>query len=305
MAEEKYKSRILVVDDNQATLFLFRKILEKKYTLHSALGGREALKILQEQEPPDLILSDIIMPEMSGYDLFHEIKKDPRIASIPIIFVTALGTEADELKGLETGAVDYIVKPIEHDVLTARINNILELYQYNRDNREQLPETPVEVFPEESIELPTSDVKIVDSKQTQLLVAVNPDYDKEKHDLIEQELSDDYELVQFKLETEAHQFCIKEKAPDLILLDVDHSEQDRFEIIKLFKNDEHTRSIPVMLLTSIDSIDDETTAFQAGCADYLSKPIIPPILKARIRIHIELKRHRQLFKEQLEAFMDE
>ena len=75
MAEEKYKSRILVVDDNQATLFLFRKILEKKYTLHSALGGREALKILQEQEPPDLILSDIIMPEMSGYDLFHEIKK--------------------------------------------------------------------------------------------------------------------------------------------------------------------------------------------------------------------------------------
>lgn len=304
MAEEKYKNRILVVDDNRATLFLFRKILEKKYTLLSAAGGREALQILRDQEPPDLILSDIMMPEMSGYDLFHEIKKDPRIASIPTIFVTALGTEADELKGLETGAVDYIVKPIEHNVLIARIKNILELSQYNRDAREELPETPVEVFPEESIELPTSNTKLPNSEQTQRLVVVNPDYDKEKLDLIEQELSEDYELVQFKLETEAHDFCTRGKTPDLILLDVDHSEQDRFEIIKLFKNDENTRSIPVILLTSIDSIDDETTAFQAGCADYISKPIVLPILKARIRIHMELKKHRQLFKQQLEAFME-
>ncbi len=305
MAIEKYKNRILVVDDNQATLFLFRKILEKKYTLLSASGGQEALQILRDHEPPDLILSDIMMPEMSGYDLFHEIKKDSRIASIPVIFVTALGTEADELRGLETGAVDYIIKPIEHNVLIARIKNILELSQYNRNSGEQLPETPVEVFPEESIELPTSDTQIVNSEQTQLLVVVNPDYNKEKHDLLEQELSGDYELVQFTLETEAFEYCIGGKTPDLILLDVDRSEKNRFEIIRLFKNDKNTSSIPTILLTSIGSIEDETAAFQAGCADYISKPIVPPILKARIRIHTELRKHRQLFKDQLEAFMDE
>ncbi len=305
MTHDNYKSRILVVDDNQATLFLFKKILEKKFTLLSASGGKEALQILNEQEPPDLILSDIMMPEMSGYALFQEIKKDVRIASIPIIFVTALGSETDELKGLETGAVDYIIKPIEHNVLIARINNILELSNYQRDTREKLPEILGELFPDESIEFSSSSKPDIRSNRPSLVMIINPNYEKDGNDHIQQVLSEEYELIQFNSEVKAHQFITQEKIPDLILLDIDHSAQDRFEIIKQFKEDDQTQSVPLILLTSISSSEDETMAFQTGCADYISKPIVPPILRSRIRNHVELKKHRQTFERQLEAFLDD
>ena len=304
MTLESYKNRILVVDDNEATLYLFKKMLEGQYTLFSASGGREALRILNEQVPPDIILLDIMMPEMSGYTLFEEIKKDPRIASIPILFVTALGSQSDEEKGLATGAVDYIVKPIVHQVLLARIKNILELSQYQRDAREKLPEILGELFPEESNELSITTSQESINDELSRIVIVNPGFRADTHDLFQHELSGEYEITQFINDTDAFEFCVHNRQTDLILLDLDFKEE-RFEIIKKFKTSPQTATIPIILLTSLKSKEDETAAFQVGCADYITKPIYPPILKARIHIHVELKKHRQYFEQQLQAFMNE
>lgn len=303
MAPPNYKNKILVVDDNQATLYLFQKILEEKFTLNSASGGEEALQILKEQDPPDLILSDIMMPNMSGYGLFHEIQKIPRLSLIPVIFVTSLSSSADELIGLETGAVDYIVKPIERKTLIARINNILELCQHRRNLDAKLPDLPGELFPDEAIELNEFEENESDSAPP-LIMIVDPSNKTSQNQLLEHELSDNYQLVQCPSPENIQSFCEQNRKPDLILLDPDHAGESRFEILKDFKKDQQIGDIPVILLTAINCDEDETKAFESGCNDYITKPIIPHILKARIRIHVELSRHHQYFENQLETFMN-
>lgn len=300
----EYRDRILVVDDNKTTLFLLEKLLAGKYTLLSASSGPEALRILKDEEPPDLILSDIMMPEMSGYELFYEIKKDPRIASIPIIFVTALGSQTDELKGLETGAVDYIVKPIETTVLTARVKNILELSQYRRDITADIPGDLDDLLTEEA----ASDGDFRKEEEIPSrppLILTICDRDTGLKEFVCRQLAQECDVVQFSNETDAHEYCEKETKPDLILLDFDLSKERRFNILKQFKQSETTKSIPVILITSFSSIQDETAAFEYGCADYVAKPLDPSILKARICIHIELHKHRQCFEQQMEAFTDD
>lgn len=305
MSHEPYKNRILVVDDNQSTLFLLKRILEKRYSLLMASSGEDALKILKEEEPPDLILLDIMMPGMSGYALYDELQKINRIASIPVIFVTALGSEGDEIKGLETGAVDYIIKPINQKVLIARIDNILALSRYQRDSWEKLPETLGELFLDESIEEPEPDYQPYRSSQPSLVMIVNPDNKTDLKDFIQKELADDFQVIEFHNEAEVYKYCKKEQQPDIILFDIDQSKEQRFAPIQKLKTDPRTQSVPVILLTALVNPDDEILAFEEGCSDYITKPIIPSILRARIRIHVELKKHREAFEQHLEAFMDE
>lgn len=301
MASDTYKNRILVVDDNQPTIFLYKKILGEKFTLLTASGGKEALSILNEEDPPDIMLLDIMMPEISGYDLFDEIKKDIRIASIPIIFVTALGSETDELKGLETGAVDYITKPIEQNILIARINNILSLSQYQRESKEKLPEILNELFTDELVDEGEDSVEEFEETTRPKILSLNPYYEEGKADLLEQELGADYELAHFTKTIDLYQHCLQKGIPDLILFDNDHLVDNRFECIQKINGDPQTRSIPIILLTSIRNIEDETLAFESGCSDYVNKPIVTSILKARVRVHLELHKHRRLFEAQLES----
>lgn len=303
MVHSNYRNKILVVDDNQATLYLFKKILEEKFDLISASGGEEALQILKQQDPPDLILSDIMMPKMSGYALFHDLQKDPRLALIPVIFVTSLSSQSDELIGLETGAVDYITKPVERKTLIARINNILELCQYRRDLNARLPEIPGELFPDEPVELNELEEKDLPNS-TPLVMVVDPRENSRQYQLIEQELSENYQLVHCAQQSDVKTYCDQNRRPDLILLDPDHAGENRFDLLREFKQEKLIQTIPVILLTAINCVEDETKAFESGCNDYIIKPIVPHILKARIRIHVELSRHHQKFEQKLELFME-
>ncbi|MEW6261717.1 MAG: adenylate/guanylate cyclase domain-containing protein [Thermodesulfobacteriota bacterium] len=117
---------VMIVDDTETNVKLLVELLGDSYDLTVAMDGRTALEIVQEAVP-DLILLDIMMPEMDGYEVCRRLKADPTSADIPIIFVTALGGMEDEAKGLELGAVDYITKPISPPILRARLRNHLEL----------------------------------------------------------------------------------------------------------------------------------------------------------------------------------
>ncbi|CAM2850192.1 two-component system response regulator [Pseudoalteromonas atlantica] len=122
------KPRILIVDDEPANLKVMREVLGNQYRMSFAKSGAAALALL-EKEQPKLILLDIMMPDMNGFEVCEILKSTLALSHIPIIFVTALGDESDEFKGFELGAVDYITKPISPAIVRARVKTHLSLVQ--------------------------------------------------------------------------------------------------------------------------------------------------------------------------------
>jgi putative two-component system response regulator len=126
MSMTTHRPLILAVDDEASNLQLLRQILQDHYRLLFAKDGARALE-LASQELPDLVLLDVMMPGMSGYEVCAALKANPRTAPIPVVFVTALSDTADELEGFEAGAVDYITKPVSAPVVRARVRTHLSL----------------------------------------------------------------------------------------------------------------------------------------------------------------------------------
>ena len=127
------RQTILVVDDVPGNIDLLSEVLRDQYHIRVATNGEKALKIVYSDAPPDLILLDIMMPGLSGLELCRRLKANPDRRRIPVIFVTAMCSIEDERLGLETGAVDYITKPISPPVVLARVRAHLALYDQTRE----------------------------------------------------------------------------------------------------------------------------------------------------------------------------
>lgn len=121
------KPIVLVVDDTPANLALVSSLLKDIYTVKVANKGARALQVAATKPMPDLILLDIMMPEMDGYEVIQKLKENPETADIPVIFLTAKAEVEDEQKGFELGAVDYITKPISPPIVLARVKTHLTL----------------------------------------------------------------------------------------------------------------------------------------------------------------------------------
>ena len=132
MYREIKPQTVLIVDDEPANISLLNEVLKTDYRIMVAKDGKRALLVAQSNPPPDLILLDIVMPELDGYEVLKRLKADEDTKNIPIIFVTSKDKDEDETKGLEMGAVDYIHKPFNPAVVKARVKAHLELKQ-NRD----------------------------------------------------------------------------------------------------------------------------------------------------------------------------
>jgi len=132
MSEPVTKQTVLIVDDVADNLTVLGEILLDEFRVKVANNGRRALEIAMSEPPPDLILLDIMMPHMDGYEVCRQLKMDDRSRRIPVIFVTALGEVKDEAYGLAVGAVDYIIKPLSAPVVLARVRTHLRLYDQER-----------------------------------------------------------------------------------------------------------------------------------------------------------------------------
>ena len=130
------RQTVMIVDDTPANIEILSESLGEEYELFFATSGADALELIRADKP-DLILLDIMMPGMDGYELCSILKGDPATRNIPIIFVTAMIGEEEEIKGLELGAIDYLTKPISPHIVRARVKNHLELKRY-RDLLETL-----------------------------------------------------------------------------------------------------------------------------------------------------------------------
>ena len=121
------KAIVMVVDDNPDNMTVVGDLLLPFYDVRVAPSGERALEMLSSDPLPDLMLLDIMMPAMDGYEVIHRLKTNPRTQHIPVIFLTAMDSTRDEEKGLELGAVDYVTKPIRAAILLARVHTHVEL----------------------------------------------------------------------------------------------------------------------------------------------------------------------------------
>lgn len=129
----RQKDTILIVDDERLNLSILEDLLESDYDIMVALSGKQALNRINSGVLPDLILLDIMMPDMDGYTLCHHIKSNPKTSEIPVMFVSAMNQNEDEEKGLSLGAVDYVTKPIIPDLLKLRVKNHLTIKRQSNE----------------------------------------------------------------------------------------------------------------------------------------------------------------------------
>jgi len=119
-------AKILIVDDSSVNNYLLENILEEKgYELQIAFDGKEALNFLNN-DPPDLVLLDIMMPGIDGYEILNKINSDKNLKGIPVIMVTSKTEPQDKQKAMDIGAIDYVEKPIDIDFLIKKVENALK-----------------------------------------------------------------------------------------------------------------------------------------------------------------------------------
>lgn len=117
----EYKHTVMIVDDTPSNIDLLKNVLQQQYRIKAAPSGVQALKVLEHSSDVDIVLLDIMMPEMDGYEVIRRLKSNPHTAAIPVIFISAKGETVDQTRGFELGAADYIIKPITPPVVLARV----------------------------------------------------------------------------------------------------------------------------------------------------------------------------------------
>ncbi|HRP95547.1 MAG TPA: EAL domain-containing protein [Rhodocyclaceae bacterium] len=270
-----HRPRILLVDDAHENLHVLMNILRDDYAIIAATNGDKALELARRAPRPDLILLDIKMPGIDGYSVLSELKIDAHTAAIPVIFVTALSDAADEALGLRLGVADYITKPINPDLVRARVRTQLELHRLRRN--------PVMFDVVANAEC---------GRAASLLVV--DDMPENIHQLLEA-LKDRYRIQVASCGAKALEIVHGSNPPDLVLLDVVMPGMDGYEVCRRIKATPVGNRIPVIFVTVVDETEHKIRGFELGAADYVTKPFDIDEVHARIRTHLELARlHRFL-----------
>jgi two-component system cell cycle response regulator len=276
-----HKEKILIVDDEPLNIkLLAAKLPPGHYEIMGALSGREALEKVAE-EIPDLILLDVMMPDMDGYEVTRVLKSGPETKDIPIVMVTALDGEDDKAKGIEAGADEFLNKPVNTAEFASRVKSLLRLKQYQdqiktrRESRDffakgEAPEKPLE----NKEDLPS-------------VLIVENDLNDAK--LIRSYLEGQPYRVGLSRNGEDTLARARREKVDLILLDILLPGLDGFEVCKRLKEAEETRNIQVVVITSLKDLESKIKGIDLGVDDFLVKPVNVNELRARIRALVKKK----------------
>jgi two-component system cell cycle response regulator len=275
------KHRILIVDDEPLNVkLLAAKLSAEKYETIQAYSGEEALgKITADS--PDLILLDVMMPDMDGYEVTRRLKNDPTSRDIPVILVTALDGTDNKIKGLEAGADEFLNKPVRTPELLARVKSLLRLKEYQdqlkmRSHSGKLFTAPMgEQRPiQKTIDLPS-------------ILLVEDDQKDAK--LIQSYLHGEPYQIKLVKDGEETISCVQQEKIDLIVLDILLPGMDGFEVCRRLKREEQTRNIQIVAITSLRDLESKIKGFELGVDDYLVKPINRHELGVRVKALIKKK----------------
>ena len=281
MIDTNSKSKILIVDDEPLNVKLLAAMIpSEQYDTVLACSGEEALKIVTDV-PPDLILLDIMMPGLTGYEITRILKSDPESQDIPIVLVTAFGGTDSEIKGLEAGADEFLNKPVNKTELLARVKSLLRLRQYKQQINARtcsinsiINKKEEKNFSEKEIDLPSilivEDNKI-DEKLLQRYLQGEP-----------------YQIKLAKDGEEAISRAQQERI-DVILLDLILPRKNGYEVCSTLKEMKSTQNIQIVAITGLSDLESKLKGIELGVDDYLIKPVNMHVLRTRVKALVKKK----------------
>ena len=264
--------RLLLVDDDPSAIQVMSRMLAQFRDQRFATSGEVALRLARESTP-DLILMDIEMPGMTGLDVFEELKADPILARVPVIFATSHDSTALQLVALRKGAADFVTKPLVASQLTARVRAHLRakllIENLKRDGAVREPSgTPTNPLGPR--------ILIVDDDTASIHIL--------RHTLAA--MGD----LHFAKSGEEALNLARRIVPDLILLDAHMPGIDGFDVCRSLKAEAKYQHVPIAFVTRFSDPRYEMRALDLGAADFIAKPYTGAILQARVRNLLDLKR---------------
>lgn len=286
-------ARILVVDDLFPNVKLLEAKLQSEYfDVVTAMDGPSALEAIQIHSP-DLVLLDVMMPGMNGFEVCEAIKADPETTHIPVVMVTALSDPADRVRGLEAGADDFLTKPLNDTALFARVRSLVRLKILTDEWR--LREQTSDRFGvlEKGNVLTEADT----SGAHVLLVEDNSNDLKRVRDALE---SDSAIITHSDSINAARHVLAEDTAFDLVVVNLDMKVDDPLRFVSQLRANETTRYTPILILAEEHDMDRVAKGLDLGVNDYLLKPIDRNEFLARARTQIKRQRYQERLRENYE-----
>lgn len=295
MSLKTYKKKILIVDDDPTSLKVLESMLsDERYNIIRARTGEEALEAVYNQLP-DLILLDLMMPGLDGYEVTRKMKRDRRTKDVPIIIITSLEDSAYKIKGLEEGAEELLNKPVHSSELRARVSSMLRLKEY----RDQLSIRTLSGKTYGVLPRQKEEIRLKEENLPRILLVEDTEVDAV---IVESALEGEPYQLQKIVRGKDVFSIIKQKKTDLVLLDVILPDMNGFEICRRLKN-EH-KEIQVVIVTCLDDLESKIKGVELGADDFLVKPIVGRELKARIKTLLEKKVHMDSLRTHYEEALD-
>ncbi|MGI9365042.1 MAG: PleD family two-component system response regulator [Rhizobiaceae bacterium] len=289
-------ARVLVVDDIIANVKLLQaRLMAEYFEVITASNGPEAIEKCQAGQC-DIVLLDVMMPGMDGYEVCSRLKKDPRTAHLPVIMVTALDQPSDRLQGLEAGADDFLTKPINDIALTTRVKSLARLKMVT-DELQLRVSTGREFGLDETM---TDQVDPLNGRNGKLLIV---DDRASSYDVMIKALGKEHEVSVITNPQEALFKAADEKF-DLVIVSLAIENFDALRLCSQMRSIDRTRMIPMLLVTQEGDDAALLRGIDLGVNDYVSRPVDPNELMARVRTQVKRKRLNDQLRESVQQTME-
>ncbi|UTD28799.1 PleD family two-component system response regulator [Bradyrhizobium sp. WD16] len=281
-------ARVLVVDDIAANVKLLEARLSAEYLdVLTARSGREALDICERAEC-DIVLLDVMMPDMDGFEVCRHLKSNPRTHYIPVVMVTALDSPADRVRGLEAGADDFLTKPVSDVVLIARVRSLTRLKMMTDELRMRALTTR-----EIGIQGPERDAMSDPGKGGRVLLI---DDRPSSYERLAPVLGTEHD-VDVEADPAEALFHAAEGNYDLLIVSLGLENFDGLRLCSQARSLERTRHVPILAIADADSNARLLRGLEIGVNDYLLRPVDKNELLARARTQIRRRRYTEQLRD--------
>ncbi len=285
-------ARVLVVDDILPNVKLLEaKLACEYYDVITATSGAEALEKV-ESDKPDLVLLDVMMPGMDGFEVCTRIKNNPDTAHIPVVMVTALTDVEDKVRGLEAGADDFLSKPINDTALMARVRSLARL-------KMALDEWKIRENAANQFGVVSEKVSLMSEPVEGARILLVEDREYEKNKIIES-LSADMSIVIHTDSGMKAMELISQQDFDVLMISLDLENEDGLRLCSHLRSNERSRSVPIVMIAHEEEIQRVAHGLEMGAHDYVVRPIEKNELIARVRTQIRRKRFQERLRSTYE-----